>query len=229
MRLTFRLSVPLCQSCTDHGCAKNHGQRGETLVGLMVGMGIGLVVLAAGSQMLAQQLQGHRWALQDTHLHQDLRSTLDVIANELRQAQAVGQPWPTRSNVQCVDAFCGGAGALMVQDQRIVFSRDRNLNGLLDNNECTGFRLRNQALQVRTACVPEVWTNLTDAGSLKMTDLRWQLHCEIHGPWLARWVTVHLSAEWPHDQSRQLNLSQTVSLRNDIPATPWPAICGATP
>ena len=205
------------------------GQKGETLVGLLVGMGLGLVVLAAASQMLAQQLQGHRWALQDSHLHHDLRAALDTLAQELRQAQGSGQAWRLRSAKQCEDAFCGGAGALVIQDQRIDFGRDRNQNGLLDNNECTGFRLRDHELQVRTACVPEVWTDLTDAGSLKMVGLTWQLHCELRGSRLARWVTVQLSAEWPRDPSRQLRLSQTVALRNDVPASPWPTGCGAAP
>ena len=62
-------------------------QGGETLVGMLVGLGVGMVVLAAGSQMLAQQMQGHRLALQDSHVHHDLRSALDTVVRELRQAQ----------------------------------------------------------------------------------------------------------------------------------------------
>ena len=69
---------------------KPNSQRGETLVGLMVGMGLGLVVLAGGTHLLAQHLTAHRWALQDSHVHHDLRSALDSMARELRQAQAVG-------------------------------------------------------------------------------------------------------------------------------------------
>ncbi len=71
-------------------CAAS-AQKGETLVGLLVGLGVGLLMLAAGSQMLAQHLQGHRLALQDSHVHHDLRSALNTIARELRQAQSLGQ------------------------------------------------------------------------------------------------------------------------------------------
>jgi type IV pilus assembly protein PilW len=204
-------------------------QGGETLVGLLVGLGVGLLVLAAGSQMLAHHLQGHRLALQDSHMHHDLRSALDTIARELRQAQATEQAWRRRATAHCADAFCAGQADLLVQGQRISFGQDRNHNGLLDNNECSGFRLRDHELQIRTACAPEVWTDLTDAGSLKMTGLTWQVHCEKRGRWVARWVTVQLSAQWPRDATRALSLSQTVSLRNDVPASPWPAVCGAAP
>jgi type IV pilus assembly protein PilW len=204
-------------------------QQGETLVGLLVGLSVGLVVLAAGSQMLAKYLQAHRLALQDSHVHHDLRSELDTLTRELRQAQSLGHAWRGRVQADCADAFCTGQADLLVQGQRISFGQDRNLNGLLDNNECTGFRLKNHELQIRTACVPEVWTDLTDAGSLKMTSLAWQVHCEKRGRWVARWVTVQLSAQWPRDATRTLSLSQTVSLRNDVPASPWPAVCGAAP
>ncbi|WP_291932170.1 hypothetical protein [Limnohabitans sp.] len=204
-------------------------QRGETLVGLLVGLGVGLVVLAAGSQMLAQQMQGHRLALQDSHVHHDLRSALDTIARELRQAQALGQAWRGRGTAQCSDAFCGGQADLQVEGQRIGFGLDLNHNGQLDNNECSGFRLKDHELQIRTACTPEVWTDLTDAGSLKMTRLQWQVHCEKRGRWVARWVTVQLSAHWPRDPTRALSLSQTVSLRTDVPAPPRPAAGGGTP
>jgi type IV pilus assembly protein PilW len=213
------------QACV---CAAR-AQKGETLVGLLVGLSVGLLVLAAGSQMLATYLQEHRLALQDSHVHHDLRSALDTIARELRQAQSLGQAWRGRAKAHCADAFCTGQADLLLQGQRISFGQDRNSNGLLDNNECSGFRLKDHELQIRTSCTPEVWTDLTDAGSLKMTSLAWQVLCEKRGRWVARWVTVQMSAQWPRDASRTLSLSQTVSLRNDVPASPWPAACGAAP
>lgn len=207
----------------------SHRQRGETLIGLMVGLGLGLLVLAAGTQMLAQQLRGHRWLLQDSHAHHDLRAALSTMAQQLRQAQALEDAWKLRTSASCVDPFCDGPEDFSINADRINFSIDRNRNGLPDNNECLGFRLSNGELKARTACEPEVWTSLTDAGSLKITQLQWQVKCAPQGRLWQRWVTVSLTAQWPGDASRQWQASQTITLRNALPAPQAPAYCsGAT-
>ena len=200
-------------------------QRGETLVGLMGGLGLGMLVLAAGSQMLAHQLRGHRWLLQDSHAHHDLRAALDAMTGPLRQAQSVHEAWRKRTGAECRDVFCDGPEDFSVSADRIHFSIDRNHNGEQDNNECLGFRLSNGEIKARTACQPEVWTAITDAGSLKITALQWRVHCAPTGRLWQRWVTVDLTAQWPSDKSRQWQMSQTVGLRNALPSPQAPTYC----
>lgn len=207
---------------------KAHRQRGETLIGLMVGLGLGLLVLAAGTQMLAHQMRGHRWLLQDSHAHHDLRAALSIIARELRQAQATEDAWKSWTQAACQDVFCDGAEDFSISADRINFSMDRNRNGLQDNNECLGFRLSNGELKARTSCEPEVWTSLTDVGSLKITQLQWQVKCAPQGRLWLRWVTVSLTAQWPGDASRQWQASQTITLRNALPALQAPAYCSGS-
>ena len=202
-----------------------HRQSGETLMGLMVGLGLGLLVLAGGTQMLAQTLRGQRALQQDSHVHHDLRAALGMIARELRQAQLIEGAWKLRTTAPCQDAFCGHAEDFSIQADRINFSVDRNHNGKQDNNECLGFRLTNGEIKARTACLPEVWTSITDAGSLKITALQWRVHCATQGRLWQRWITVSLTAEWPNDKSRQWQMSQTVSLRNALPSPQAPADC----
>lgn len=205
--------------------APAHSQRGETLTGLLVGMGLGMLVLAAGTQMLAHQMRGHRWQQQDSRVHHDLRMALNIMTLQLRQAQTLSNAWQQRSTAQCVDAFCDGPEDFSINADRIDFSIDRNRNGLQDNNECLGFRLASGELKARTACQPEVWTSLTDVGTLKITQLQWQVQCAQADRFWQRWVTVRLSAQWPGDASRQWQVSQTVALRNALPSVTKPAYC----
>lgn len=201
-------------------------QTGETLIGLLVGLSVGFVVLAAGSALLATQLRGHRSALQDSHLHADLRSAMDWMARELRKAQYSASAWNSRSPVACTDAFCDGQEDFRIDGDEIHFSHDRDHDGQLDPNECLGFRLSGTALLVKRSCSASGdWQAITDKANLAITTLRWQVHCEQHQGWLHRRVQMRLTAQWPGDASRQVSLSQTVHLRNDLPASQHALFC----
>ncbi|WP_090138840.1 PilW family protein [Limnohabitans sp. DM1] len=207
-------------------------ERGETLTGLLVGLSVGLVVLAAGSALLANHLRGHRMALQDSHLHHDLRSAMDWMARELRKAQYSAKAWETRSPTACTDKFCDGLEDFRIKDDWIDFSHDRNHNGEKDNDECMGFRLSDQQLMVKRSCVVNGgwrssgdWQAITDQTSLEITALSWQLRCELHQGWLQRAVQMSLTAQWPGDATRQVSLTQTVHLRNDLPAAMKARFC----
>jgi type IV pilus assembly protein PilW len=56
------------------------------MVELMVGITIGLFVVAAASMMMASQLNENRRLLLETQLQQDLRATADIMTRELRRA-----------------------------------------------------------------------------------------------------------------------------------------------
>ena len=192
-------------------------QRGETLAGLLVGLALGMLVLAAGAHMLAQLLRGHRLTLQDSHLQQDLHFAMDLMARELQDAQYTAQAWSSRSPQACTDAFCDGSEDFSLGNGRLDWTLDRNHNGMQDNDECTGYRLRSGALQLRTACTPEVWTALTDVASMRLTRLEATLQCQRREGWLRRQVQLHIEAQWPQDGARTLQLQSTVVLRNDLP------------
>ena len=99
-------------------------QRGETLIGLLVGLALGLLALAGGAHMLAQLLRGHRQALQDSHLQQDLHFAMDLMVRELQGAHYVANAWKTRRPDACEDDFCQ-AGNFLLADNRIEFSLGR--------------------------------------------------------------------------------------------------------
>lgn len=192
-------------------------QRGETLVGLLVGIALGMMVLAGGAQMLAQLLRSHRNALQDSHLQLDLHYAMDLMAREIANAQYVAYAWKTRSTSACNDPFCDAISDFQISDNRIEFSLDRDHNGQQDNNECLGYRVANGVLSMRTSCDSSGWQPLTDKTSVVPTHLHTHLQCTSVQGWLQRQIRLQLDAQWPGDPSRQIQLQRTVTLRNRLP------------
>jgi len=60
-----------------------------SIIELMVGVAIGLVIVAAASLLMTGQLVENRRLLTETQLQQDLRATSDLITRDLRRAGAV--------------------------------------------------------------------------------------------------------------------------------------------
>lgn len=71
--------------------------RGLSLVELLVGIAIGMIVVAAASMTAATQLSDTRKMLLEVQVQQDLRAAADIIARDLRRAgywsQAAQQVW----------------------------------------------------------------------------------------------------------------------------------------
>ena len=63
--------------------------RGLSIVELMVGITVGLFIVAAATVMASGQLNENRRLLLESQLQQDLRATGDIIARELRRVGSV--------------------------------------------------------------------------------------------------------------------------------------------
>jgi prepilin-type N-terminal cleavage/methylation domain-containing protein len=66
-------------------------QRGMSLVELMVGITIGLFIVAAASLLVGNQLTDNRRLLLETQLQQDMRATMDIMTRQIRRAGTVDQ------------------------------------------------------------------------------------------------------------------------------------------
>jgi type IV pilus assembly protein PilW len=63
-------------------------QRGLSIVELMVGVTIGLLVVAASTLVVTTQLVENRRLIVETQIQQDLRASADIVTRELRRAGA---------------------------------------------------------------------------------------------------------------------------------------------
>lgn len=67
-------------------------QQGFSLIELMVGIAVGMIVVAGAGLMMMNQLADHRRLTLETQVQQDLRAVADLILRDLRRAGARALP-----------------------------------------------------------------------------------------------------------------------------------------
>ena len=93
-------------------------QSGMSIVELMVGVAVGLIVVAAAALLMTSQLVENRRLLMETQLQQDLRAAADIMTRDLRRAgslpelAALGLIWypgaaGTSSNTRATNYVAG--------------------------------------------------------------------------------------------------------------------------
>jgi type IV pilus assembly protein PilW len=174
--------------------ATRHAARpptGFTLVELMVGLALGLFLLAAAGLWLTSQTQAQRRTLADARLDQDLRAAADLLARDLRRAgywghaattlarraqsaSAPANPYAEVYPAAASDVPAAAAGAL-----GYAYSRDAEEDDLVDPRERFGLRLNpaTQALELRQSGASarpddgDRWQPLTDPRVVRVTGL----------------------------------------------------------
>ena len=147
--------------------------RGLTLVELLVGLALGLLVVAGGTTLLANQLREHRSLIIEARLMQDLRTAADVVARDLRRAGHWGD---AGAGVGSAGQSCARqplrrdrARAARPRTPRACAIRATSTeNHVVDSNEQFGFRLRNRAIEIQLGSGN--WQALTDATLLAVTE-----------------------------------------------------------
>ena len=154
--------------------------RGISLVELMVGIAIGMIVVAGATVMLVNQVNEHRRLMLETQVQQDLRAASDLILRELRKSGYRGQVqkgiWspiaPMAANEVSTPysdtaPTVNTAGASTVE-YRYSKSADDNAADVFDPaKEQFGLRKDGDVLQFRIGAGG--WQPLTDAATMKVT------------------------------------------------------------
>lgn len=173
-----------------HGATSSR-QHGLSIVELMIGIAIGLFIVAGATLMLTTQLGDNRRLLLEAQIQQDMRAAADMITRDIRRAgywaQSYRQVWP-------------GAGALASPYSRIVpnaaplgtdsieYDRSTDEDGRLigsDDNgvdaeanrprERVGFRLNNTNKTIDYMVGDNNWQALTDKEVLEITTFQLNL------------------------------------------------------
>jgi prepilin-type N-terminal cleavage/methylation domain-containing protein len=106
-------------------------QRGLSLVELMVGVAIGLIIVAGAATVAATQLADTRRLTLEAQLQQDLRSASDIIARQVRRAGY----W----NSATTTIWKPGTGAALNPTPAITLVSPTNVTIALSGSSVTGY------------------------------------------------------------------------------------------
>ena len=142
-------------------------QAGLSMVEMMVGLALGLFVVAGGTVLTSTQLSDNRRLLLETQVQQDLRSSADIIARELRRAgywsTAELGVWTPTVNAS-PNTF---SGVTVTGSDQIEFKYRRGPG----QEGPYGFRLDTSTGTLKTQLGPAGWQDLTDSRTMRITSL----------------------------------------------------------
>jgi prepilin-type N-terminal cleavage/methylation domain-containing protein len=211
-----------------------HRQRGLSLVEMMVGLAVGLLVVAGATMVVTTQLGDNRRLMLETQLQQDLRASADVITRDLRRAGA----WTDSASTSLWSATAAPASNPYTETtpasgdtaSEVTYEYYRAAG----SPTAYGFRLSSGKLQTKLA---DTWQDLTDVRVMTVTAFdvtardgpAQQTPCPkpcdppLVAPacWSTVTVTVRdfvvaITAQSVADPAVQRSLSTSVRVRNDV-------------
>lgn len=222
------------------------GARGLSIVELMIGITIGLFILAGATVVMTSQLGDNRKMLLEAQVQQDLRATADLITQDLRRAgywaQAWRTVWPSTLAAGLANPYLrlsptsAPAGTTAIEFDRAT-DEDGTLpgtdNNAVDAKDRSGYRLNATDKTIEMMVSLGNWQTLTDPNVLEVTAFditlnarRTAVSCNEQCPMLGpagcplfqtmRDATVLISARAVHDHSVQRSLRSDLRLRNDV-------------
>ena len=190
------------------------------MVNLLVGIALGLSVLSAAVFWVNFQWAHDRDILKRSHAQQETRALLDTLVHDIRRANFHNSASTLNSSQDplCPSQFCGEQEDFSVMPQQILFSIDRNENGLKENNECSGFRFNANQIQTKTSCQPVVWTTLTQLKHLEILGLELRLQCNQSWQNQSVYLLIEIRTQIPSEKN-PLTWQRGVRLRNSAAAS----------
>jgi type IV pilus assembly protein PilW len=200
--------------------------RGLSLVELMVGIAVGLFVVAAAAMLVSTQLNDNRRLLLETQVQQDLRAAADIITHELRRAGH----WPDAAQFVWIP---GSPPQLNPYSEVNTAAGEVDFSYWRKPTEDGPFGFKQEGSVLKTRLALGGWQELTDGNTLRITAFSvtprdgppTQLPCPNLCPdgtkdcWptlTVRELVVDLTGQAVADPAVQRSLRSVVRLRNDL-------------
>lgn len=206
-----------------------------SLVELMVGVTIGLFIVAAATLMIGNQLSDNRRLLLETQLQQDMRASMDIITRQIRRAGL----WEENNSITLLASDSGLPGNFTASNYAVNITPDQKqitfnywLNAQDKDN--WGFKLENG--RIKSSLARLNWQDLTDPNTVEVTTLQFvevtrdsefipcpKLCTGPGGPracWpkvAVRSIRVVLEARSVNDPTVTRRLESEARLRNNLP------------
>jgi type IV pilus assembly protein PilW len=161
-------------------------QRGLSVLEMLIGIVIGLIVIAGAVKLMIDTFSGNRRLLMETRVNQDLRAAADLIARDIRRAgywgnatsgvfSAAGATATANPYMEiAVSATVPDAGSPVTQSDSIAYQFAHDTNNSVDFAERAGFRLTSAGvLEFRNDPndSTERWMPVTDPKVVTVTNL----------------------------------------------------------
>ena len=149
-------------------------QRGMSIVELMVGIALGMFLVAGAATLFVSHLGNSRRLLQEARVNQDLRAAADLIARDLRRAGHWGNAiagtvvatGATATTPNPYKAVVDNAGQQKIEYQ---YSRDPVEDGVVNANEFGGIQRTNAGvIQMK---INNAWQDVTDPNTINVSAL----------------------------------------------------------
>lgn len=191
------------------------GEHGLSIVELMVGVAIGLFIVAGAAMLTGASLADQRRLLAETRLHQDLRAAMDLMTRELRRAghwrDASASPGTAANPFTMLLAMPQGAcdtaharpfvDGLAACGVLFAYNLDAAQPDSATNNQQFGFRWRNDAIEMQLGRNAS-WQALTDSSSMRVTSFEVRASAQVLDR--SALCAVPCTGNCPRQQQREL-------------------------
>lgn len=155
-------------------------QKGVSLIELMVGMTIGLIIVAAAGSMYITAMRGGADATRSAKLNMELRGAMDTMVSEIRRA---GYHATTTSTDTTANPFMQATTNLSIPSAScVLFAYDADQSGAINSEDFFGFKQNGNAISMRSggtapttsngcAVGTDSWEKITDDNNVVVETL----------------------------------------------------------